>query len=401
MSSVNLTGAKNLRKIRVDLGLAQRELECENAQNISQLETGGKAITEDVSAPALVQKIKQVMKEKGLSLPYEVTIDLLLGKFNIITDDILKKLKAAKTITTDIIFDIDINIKELSNDDSIEFINQVIDILNEDSCKNAELMRKYALKLLKLDLDFDNRIQANRTLIKAYSWLRKYDDVIATAENIEDDIEKCKDKEAKISLYTNIAVAYYQEKRYDESLQYLRKLKVIDKNNEFFYLSLESAILAMKGDLKRAEKSCFNLLNIAKNKVNNDYVVESYSKLSDVYNKMNLKDKAKEYVDYALESINCGTLRVHRFNAYFNAYEIYNELNEDRNKIEELFLKAYPLAIELNYINKLELLFENAFDRYFEERKYNDIANILKQAKGLKIKSEILEKVMERMAESL
>lgn len=399
--NVNWVGIQNLKVIIRDLGIRQKELTCDGVHNISQVLTGKKAITEKVSAPALVERIYKIANEKGIILPYDVTVGLLRGETNIIQDDIIKNLSSVSSISTKLIDDVDNNLKNLSNKESIEFLNQVIGILNKNACANAKLMRKYSLKLLRLDLSYENTIHAYRTLIKAYSYLRKYDDVISVAENIEDLIERCTDKEAKISFYRNIGVAYYKEKRYEESTEYFKKLKPLEKGDEFFYLTLECAIRTMKEDFKKAENLCFRILDLAKTRVNNDYTVDGYSKLADLYNRMELKDKAKEYVDYALDNISCGTSKVFRFNAYFNAFEIYNELGEDRNKIEEIFLKAYPLAIELNYLDKIEMLFETAFNMYFEQKEYTQISNMLKQVKHINIKSEILEKTMRNIAESL
>lgn len=398
MSNINLIGAKNLRKIRRDLGLKQRELECENAQNISQLETGVKAITEDISAPALFQRITQIMKERGLTLPYEVTIDLLLGTTNIITNDLLKRLKAARIVSLKMVQEIDDTLKDLSKEDSISFLNDTILILGENDCANAELIMKYSLKFLKLDSD----LKAYKWLINAYSWLNKHEDVVNIAKIIEEDIDRCKDKEIKYSCYRNIARALYYEEKDDECLYYLKKLKLLGKDSEFFYLTLESAIFRRRGNNERAEKVYLKILDKAILKNENDYIVDSISNLSGLYEEMGLIEKAREYANKAISSIRVSTERTFIFNAYYNAFEVYiKHFSNEIEEIEQFLCKALPLAIEMNLTQWVDKLFEKSFNMYFEKGEYNKISNILKQVNTINIKSEILEKLIGKIGQSL
>lgn len=391
MSNINLIGAKNLRKIRRDLGLKQRELECENAQNISQLETGVKAITEDISAPALFERITQIMKERGLTLPYEVTIDLLLGTTNIITNDLLKRLKAARIISLKMVQEIDDTLKDLSKEDSISFLNDAILILGENDCVNAELIMKYSLKFLKLDSD----LKAYKWLINSYSWLNKHEDVVNIAKTIEEDIDRCKDKEIKYSCYRNISRALYYEEKDDECLHYLKKLKLLGKDSEFFYLTLESAIFRRRGNNERAEKVYLKILDKATLKNENDYIVDSISNLSGLYEEMGSIEKAREYANKAISSIRVSTERTFIFNAYYNAFEVYiKHFSNEIEEIEQFLFKALPLAIEMNLTQWVDKLFEKSFNMYFEKGEYNKISNILKQVNTINIKSEILEKLI-------
>lgn len=397
--NVNFIGARNLRKIRVDLGLAQRELECEHAQNLSHLENGVKAITEDKSAPALIEKIKEVMNERGLTLPYEVTIDLLLGKSNIITNDILKRLKAKKTITLKMIEEIDNCLKDLPCEEAIIFLSDVTHILNNYEPANANTLKKYSLQLLKLDVDWDIKVRGNRTLITAYSWLNKHDEIINIAETIEQNIDRCKDKEVKVSCYRNIARAYYCVGNDNRCMDYLKKLKLLGKGNEFFTLTLESAIFAKRRDFNRAERIYFKILDKAESTCNSDYIVESCSNLAGMYDEMGLKDKAREYLNRAIESIRVSTQKIFIFNTYYNGFVIYNKyFNDEVQEIEVFLQKSFSLAVELNLKHKVNKLFDIAFNMYFESNNLNKIADMLEQIDEINIKSEILLKVMKNMA---
>lgn len=402
MSSVNLIGAKNLRKIRRDLKLKQRELECENAQNVSHLENGVKAITEDVSAPALVEKINQVMKERGLSLPYEVTVDLLLGKANIITNDLLKRLKAARIITLKMIEEINDTLKDLAKEERVSFLSDVIDILGENDCANAELIKDYSLKFLKLDSDWNIKIKVYKWLITADSWLNKHDDVINTSKSIEEEIDRCKDKDIKCACYKNIARSYYCEDKDDECLYYLKKLELLGKDNEFFYLTLKSNVFRRRGNNEKAENVYLKLLNKAEEKNDSDYIVDTSSNLSGLYDDMGLKEKAREYANKAIDGIRVSTKKTFIFNAYYNAFVIYSEhFKEENSIIEEYLLKAFKLAIELKLTHRVTKLFERAFNMYFEQKKFNEITNLLNQVEEINIKSDIFKKLMQNMAQQL
>lgn len=392
--NVNWVGINNLLKIMSELGIKQKDLECKGAPNISQLITGKKAITEKVSAPALVNRLKEIELMKG-KLEYEISEDLLLGKINIITNDLIKKLDSDKEISIQRLLDIDKTLRGLNNDDSIKFLKEVIQILNKNYCENAALLMKYSIELLKLEVDFNTKMQTNKILMSAYSWLNKLDEIILTAESIEQDLDLCKDKETKRVCYINISRAYYNKGKYDECLYYLKKLKFLGKGNEFFIWTLESAIFSKKKDFEKAERIYFKILEKAKKEINNDYIVDCQSNLACLYDEMGLMGKAKENIDYALESITGGTLKIFKFNAYFNAFLIYDKIETgDMIETENFCLKAFELAIQLKLTYKVEMLFDKAFNRYFARRQYSEIRKMINQVNQINVKSEILLKLI-------
>lgn len=399
--NVNFLGIKNLQKIINKLGIKAKELECEGVSNISQLLTGAKAITEKVSAPALVKKINEIIEEKQIDLEFDVTIDLLLGKINIITNDLLNDLeKEAKDskISSSTISDIDNNIKELPNEKAIEFLFDVIQILYYDDFGNAHLVRKYALKLLNLKLDFDNRMKAYKDLIISYRCLKKYDDIVYVAESIEDELNNCRNKSIKSSCYTNIAFAYYKEGKSKESICYYKKLKQLGKNNnELLYLTQEADLYATENDFKKAEKMYMNVISKASIKGDYNYIVNSYSNIADIYRERDLLDEAKQYINKAIDKINCGVINIFKLNVYYNAFLIYNEFEV----LEELFYKALPLAIELKNLEKINFLIHHMFNEYLKNKEYNKIFNIIEQTKGLGINPDILVEVIENIKNSL
>lgn len=403
--NVNYVGAKNLRKLRNLLGVKQYELECEGAPNISQLETGAIAITKDVSAPALKRKIIEISEEKGITLPDDIKLNLfslLLGKINIITNDILKKVDGEKVISKKSIKDIDDSIKDLSYEDIRAFLNDLIQILSEKDMyvkANAKATKKYANKFLQLNLDNDYKIRAYRQLIRAHLGLRDYEEVVDIADLIENELEICKNKEDQCSCYNNIALACHKEGKLDESAYYFKKAKQLGKGDDFFILTLESARDMKKKKFKEAEKGYLNILNKAKNEDNNDYIVESLSNLADVYYEDNIKEKSKESIDEALNSIICGTSKVFRANAYFNAFNIYNKFfSEDIEKIEEFFWAAFQLLIDTNHSERLNDLLEKAIDRYLQSNEYEKIYLIIDSLKGVKdVSSDPLLKIIENM----
>lgn len=335
------------------------------------------------------------MKEKGLTLPYEVTIGLLIGETNLVTSDILKRLKAAKVVTLKMVEEIDNTSKDLKDNDIVDFLVDVVETLKEKGSKCATLIIKYCLKLIKYDMDYDNKVQTYRALIAGYSWSEKYDDVVYIAESMEVEIDRVKDKTTKVSCYANIANAYYKQEKYDECLYYLKKLKLLGKDNEFFYLTLECNVLVKKGQFEKAEKAYFKILNKAIEKSDNDYTVDGYSNISALYDDMKLKNKAKEYVNKAIDNIRVSTSKIFIFNTYYNAYMIYtNYFNDEVEKIEEFFSKAFPLAIELNYNERITKLLERAFNIYFDKGEYTKIKDMLGQIEEVNIKSKMLLKLM-------
>lgn len=400
--NVNRVGAKNLRKIRSLLAVKQYELECEGAPNISQLETGAIAITKDVSAPALEKKIIEVAERKGITLPDDIKsnlFNLLLGTENIITNDILEKVSKEKNISLESMKDIDSSLKDLSIKDLRGFLKDLMQILSKKDIYvkiNAKATKKYANKFLQLNLDNDTRIKVYRQLIRAYLGLRNYEEVADIAESIECDIDMCSNKEDKCSCYSNIAFAYQQLDNLNERVKYLKKLKQLGKYDEFFYLSLNSDRHLLNNNFKEAEIGYLNILSKAKSQLNNDYIVDSHSSLANVYNEMGLEDKAKEYINKALININCGTSRVYRLNAYYTAFNIYNKFfHENIENVEEFFWNAFPFAIELNNLKKLNKIVDKMVDRYLELNQQEKIYKIASKLKGIDINPDILLKIIE------
>lgn len=397
--NVNWVGIKNLEKIIRKLGIKAKELECVGVSNISQLLTGAKAITEKVSAPALVEKIKQISHEKGIDIGFEVNVDLLLGRINIITSDILKDLEKeviTNTISEDTVNSINNNLKELSNDDAISFLNDTIQVFNNNIYLNAEFIEKYAKKLLRLKLNFNQKMKAYQELIRAYRGLRKYNEIIYTAETIEEDLQICKDKDIKISCYYNIAFAYYKEKRFEECMPYYKKLKNFGEVDEFFYFTLESNRFASKKEFDKAEKGYMNVLKKAKAQYNNDYIVDSCANLAALYDEMKLNDKAKKSLEDAVNSINCSTSKLSKCNTYYIAFKIYVKCYPDEfNMIEEFFNKALMSVIDVNDLGKLNIIVEIMFNKYFEINAYDKVIETSNKIKGLKINSEILFRVID------
>lgn len=397
--NVNWVGIKNLEKIIKKLGIKAKELECVGVSNISQLLTGVKAITKKVSAPALVKRIYEIADEKGIDIGFEVSVDLLLGRINIISNDILKELEKEVTnnnVSINTINSINNNLKGLCNDDAIEFLNDTIQVFNNNIYANAEFIEKYAKKLLRLKLNLNQKMKAYQELIRAYRGLRKYKEIIYVAETIEEDLQICKDKDIKISCYYNIAFAYYKEKKLEECMPYYKKLKHFGEIDEFFYFTLESNIFASKKEFDRAEKGYMNVLEKAKEKCNNDYIVDSCANLAALYDEMKLNDKAKESLENAVNSINCATSKLSKSNAYYIAFKIYAKCYSDEiEKIEEFFYKALTPIIEVNDLSKLNVLVEVMFNKYFEINSYDKVIETSDKIKGLNINSDILFKVID------
>lgn len=400
--NVNRVGAKNLRKLRNMLGVRQRDLECEGVPNVSQLETAAIAITDDVSAPALEKKIIEVASEKGIILPDDIKsnlINILLGKENIITNDILKKVNKEKDISLESIQDIDSIIQDLSIKELQDFFKDLIQVLSKKDMYvkiNAKSTKKYVNKFLQLNLDNNTKIKAYRQLIRAYLGLRNYEEVVDIAESIEYDIDICSDKDDKCSCYSNIAFAYQELDNLNGSLKYSKKLKELGKYDEFFYLSLESDRYLLNNDFKEAEIGYLNILSKAKIKMNNDYIVDGYSSLAKVYTEMNFQDRAKENINEALKNITCGTSRVYKLNAYYTAFTIYDKYFDDNiEKIESFFWSAFYLAIELNNLKKLNNMVDKIVDRYLNLNKDNKIYEITSKLNGIKINPDILLKIIE------
>lgn len=394
--NVDLTAGRNFKKIRKDLGILQDDLRIEGViQNISELETGAKNVSDKVGL-AILERIHQIAKEKNFTFDYDVTLDVLQGKTNIVTNDILKRLR--KGINDKLLREIDNDLNKMTNDEAVKFILDVENVLCERAEKikeNSIFINQYASKLLNYELEIDIRAKAYAYIVLSYCSLKKFKEAADMAKIAENVIELSQMEKTKASYYSNMANAYYRIYKYQESLSFLKKLKNLGVYvDELFYFTLEADILAMKNKFKRAEKGYLNVLAKAEKKGDINYSVNSYSNLADVYRKTNLTDQAKIYIEKALIKINFRTDGIFKLNAYYNAMLIYNE---DLEKVEELFWKALPIAINLNDIEKVNSLIKIMLDEYMQNKMYDKICKVVDTVKGMDVNSDIFGEIIKNM----
>lgn len=394
------TAARNLRKIRKDIKARQKDLECLGIKNISELETGVKRITETV-APLLVSRINSIIEEKKLDIGYIVTEKILLGEVNIITDDILKRLReeVKKYISETTIKDIDGNIKGLNNDEAISFLLDVLSILCEDTFLNAKLIKKYSLKLLNLDLNVEIKAKAYVYKIVGHYSMEEFEEIVDLSQAIDECIDLCNDERTKVAYYSNVAMAYYKENLSEESMGFYKKLKVLGENkDEFFYLTLQADLLASNNKFNKAETMYFSILNKAQKKCNNGYIVNCYSNLADLYRRRNLLEESREFIQYALNKINSSVSDVFKFNVYFNAFLIYKDT---LSKQEEFVYKAIPLGTKLNNIEQIKFLIDYMINKYIEVGASEKIYELLDLVGDTEIKAPLVKKILKSTFETL
>jgi len=312
-----------LRKVRLDLGLKQKDLKCEGLKNISRIETGAVEMSHTV-ASRLCDKINQIMKEKSLTLDYKVDTDLLMGKTEIFLNDIIYRLENCENKNT-IFEEIDMVILSLKGDAFVRFMLKILKILNEDVYRYAGNICDYSYRLLSYNLPGYNlqsctRIDVIIYLIRAQLIQNQYEAIVGIGKAAFNEIYDSATNLQKESFFGNMANAYFKLKEYKECEMYLNSVfSFQNPETELFFLSLKATCKSELGNKDEAIKIYKDIIDKG-SKINNfNYVANSYSDIGDLYLKDDL-DIARKYIDKSIELTSKCTIKKFILNCYYNKF---------------------------------------------------------------------------------
>jgi len=211
-----------LKKIRRDLSLRQKDLKCEGLSNISRIENREAPISYTI-AKRLCNKINKIIEERNIKLDYPVTIDLLIGKTKVLRNDLLDRLEYCENENT-IFEEINQVISNLDNNAAIEFILNVLKILNEDAYKYNEIICDYCYRIIHYSLPSRIRIDIFNYLIKSYFIQNQHVVVIGIGKSLESEVYENATQEQKEKFFGNIANSYFQIGNYNECQKMLKSI---------------------------------------------------------------------------------------------------------------------------------------------------------------------------------
>ncbi|WP_346905942.1 hypothetical protein [Clostridium sp.] len=365
-----------LRKVRLDLGLKQKDLKCEGLKNISRIETGAIEMSYTI-ASRLSDKINQIIKERSLTLDYEIDTDLLMGKTEVFMNDIIYRLKNCEN--KNIIFEeIDMVLLNLKGDAFVRFILKILKILNEDGYKYAKYAGNicdYSYRLLSYNLPGYNlpsctRIDVINCLIKAQFIQNQYEAIVGIGKAVFNEIYDYATNLQKEYFFKGMANAYFKLKDYKECQMYLNSVfSFQDPETELFFLSLKAVCKSELGNKDEAIKIYKEIIDKS-SKINNfNYVANSYSDIGDLYLKDDL-DIARKNINKSIELTYQCTHKQFILNCYYNKF-LLSIKEKDIKAIEHSFDFSMNLAKELNdSIVKNKLVFETL--NYYQYNNLDD-----------------------------
>lgn len=312
-----------LRKVRMDLGLKQKDLKCEGLKNISRIETGAIEMSYTI-ASRLCNKINQIIKERSLTIDYEVDIDLLMGKTEVFMNDIIYRLKNCENKNT-IFEEIDQVILNLKGDAFVRFILKILKILNKDVYKYAGNICDYSYRLLSYNLPGYNlpsctRIDVIIYLIKAQFIQNQYEAIVGIGKSAINEIYDSATNLQKELFFGNMANTYFKLKEYRECEMYLNSVfSFQNPETELFFLSLKATCKSELGNKIEAIKIYKSIIDKSIKISNFNYIANSYSNIGDLYLKDDL-DTARKYIDKSIELTSKCTIKKFILNCYYNKF---------------------------------------------------------------------------------
>jgi len=307
-----------IKKIRRDLSLRQKDLKCEGLSNISRIENRETPISYTV-AKRLCSKINQIMLERNITLDYDVTVDLLMGKTSVFRRDLLDRLEYYED--ENMIFE-EINqvIANLDSDQAIEFTIKVLDVLNKNIYKHNEKICHYCYRMLSCNLTTCTKIDIFNYLIRSYFIQEQYATIVGIGESFTNEVHNHATNKQKEKFFGNIANTYFCINEYEKCEDCLNLISSFQElESELFFLSLKAKCRSELNDKIEAIKIYESIIDKSIKISNLNYIANSYSNMGDLYLKDDL-DVARKYIDKSIELTSNCTIKKFILNCYHNKF---------------------------------------------------------------------------------
>lgn len=389
--------ASILKKIRKDLGLKQKDLTCDGIKNISRLESGEMEIS-PTNALVLCEKIRYEMKVRGLHLDYDVTVDLILGKTNIITDELIQKLKYDND-TEGVLKEIHATSYKLNSDDAVNLLKNTIEILNEDIYPNAKHISEFCYTLLKFDLSEEKKIATYNNLIRSQYVLRQFESIVAIGKSLLREVLNLGDCEAKEKFLGNLALTYYELKNCEECEKTLSLLRSYSKpEKELYFSTIRATCKTIQNKKDEAEELYNSILKRSIQFRNIDYIANSYSNLADIYKDKDI-NKSKELIEKSLQLVNIvGDLK---FAYHIRLNNLLINIEENNFKLCKcIFHDTMKSALALKNKCFVNRVIESMINLYIKNNCFIELEEFilnLKQEFKIILDSDLLVKILDEI----
>ncbi|WP_234121195.1 helix-turn-helix domain-containing protein [Clostridium hydrogenum] len=387
MSTKENKGNQEIKQIRKELGITQSELAFKGMTKsvIAKLESGERELN-----PKQASMLATRFGEFG----YIVSAQVLLGQDKDVAE-ILKPIQ--HNITENTLYEMDEIISKSSDDKAVEIILGAINALKKDVYLYANLILKYIIKLNEFKLEKEDYIQINLDLMRIYTILERYNDVLIVSTAIKNyEGEFCKKDFAAYNF--NIANAYYYLKQYGISKKFLAKATRINEHSlDLHILTVESNILTMEKKYK--ESIAINEKIIKKATMSNSklYIANAFSNIAYMFTEQSKLDEAQKYINKAL--------------SYYNDIEVYYRFNIVNNKFYlelkkstatfESFKELILLSVKARDIDRMN---ENIilYVKYCVEHDETNIVDVLKffDKKNIIINDSVKLEILKRTRNS-
>lgn len=382
-----------IRNLRLELGLKTKDFKCEGISNPSRLETGILEISPS-TACILADHINKIIEERNIDTKIRATPDLIRGKTNLITSEVLRKISEGEGDTKELLDIIDDKLKEINNEESIKLLDDTIQSLKNRLYENALFIREYCEKLLSLNISKTKTILVYVELIRVYYILEQYNEMIALRRIIEKDIDLIEDLGVRNKFWGNVSKAYFSLNDLKEAERCTNRINLKDdvSNDDLklFVPTLKAICRFQEENFVQAEKAFDIVIERAIKVRDVKYIINSYINKAQIYIKMGELDPinnennlkiANEHIEKADEFKRGFNDKLVELNCNYINLDIKANLG-DVKSVEKLFNSTMTLAIKLNNKNKQNGIINKIVDMYFKMGLNNKIYPLLLEIKS-------------------
>lgn len=390
---IKTKSGKAIRTLRIELGLKVKDLKCKGISNPSRLETGHLEIAPN-TARILADHINKIIEERKIDTNIKATPELIRGKINLITSEVLRKIQDGEGDTRELLNIIDDRLKELDNEESIILLDDTIQALKSKLYENASFIRDYCEKLLSLNISKTKAILVYIELVRVCYLLEQYNDIKFFRIIIEKDIDVVEELSVRNAFWGNASRAYFALSDLKEAERCTNRINlkddVINDDLKLFVPTLQAICRVKEENLVQAEKA-FNIVLERALKVRDiTYIINSYINIAQIYIKRGELDPinneknlsiANEYIEKADEFKRGFNDKFLELNCNYINLDIKSKLGYIE-LAEELFSSTMALAVKLNNKNKQNESINKMVDMYFKLGLNNKIYPLILDCKN-------------------
>lgn len=368
INTVKITTGENLKKIRKELGLRQREIVGDDVTRnlISMIENNKTPLSYNI-AIIISNNINRISEERNLDI-YVDPEDIMSPNRVEAKKKVDKYIEELEEYIKNKEYDLDINyVKKLES-----FLNEwkipekkvvVYEILGDIAHYNGNLKYEYMYLNKALENYFINPIKKDiyilvKKLILNCIKTKRYSEAISLSDLAFTNSTEIPN-EHKVSIYYNKALAYKKVGRYDEALEVLKELweECGTDYKEFIQsLMLQGSCYRGKGEIDKAIESYINIINDFDS--NSEQLGLIYTNIIQLFK---MKDSKEEVIKYRNELVNIlSDIKYdnkHLVTIYHNIAET-NEYLDNIELAEYYYINALNEAIDRNDASKIKILLD-------------------------------------------